>query len=488
MDLSTEERFEVLLESDQNDPEIQYALALCYYNGEGTAQDAREAMKWLQRAAEQGYPDAVAMLQHIDPPYSSNTEQQKPKEALTDATLPQWCQRAEEGEAEAQFRVAQWFVNSQTPNSAADIERYLQMAVAQGHPQACLLLGQRCLTDGRVLDALELLRNAADCGIAEAMHLLGICYSGTYGCTPQADQAERYLTQWANHAGADAMLELAFLYTTGSGLPQSAAKGMSWIAKAERAGRQDARQCLENRIAALHAKMEEKRRAEEIEQQKAAEQQAAAVAEQRRRVEEQARIQRANAEAAAQREEELCGYRQWCRIILGHLFGYWLLLLSIFPLFRTLYGYFFEKEMETIQKMLLGIRNLLMLCTGEGIGMFFYENSLVILIVPTLALYAWLVLQGSSQNTLPFTAKGFRLIAPSTVIALIAILSSIFTPASSFFLQVLYIFVLCAVNCAAVHYGMRKAVTISWKVLNSISNVLASLIYGGVSQFASMKK
>ena len=56
------DRFEDLLESDQNDPEVQYQIGLCYQTGEGTEQSGAEAEKWFRRAAEQGHQGAQALL------------------------------------------------------------------------------------------------------------------------------------------------------------------------------------------------------------------------------------------------------------------------------------------------------------------------------------------------------------------------------------------------------------------------------------------
>jgi hypothetical protein len=36
-----------------------------YYNGEGVKQDYAEAIKWFQKAADQGDADALALLQKL---------------------------------------------------------------------------------------------------------------------------------------------------------------------------------------------------------------------------------------------------------------------------------------------------------------------------------------------------------------------------------------------------------------------------------------
>ena len=44
--------------AEQGDELAQYNLALMYDNGKGVAQDYKEAMKWYTKAAEQGHTDA----------------------------------------------------------------------------------------------------------------------------------------------------------------------------------------------------------------------------------------------------------------------------------------------------------------------------------------------------------------------------------------------------------------------------------------------
>lgn len=46
-----------------NDAEEQFNQGLCYYKGEGVAQDHEEAVKWFRKAAEQGHANAINLLQ-----------------------------------------------------------------------------------------------------------------------------------------------------------------------------------------------------------------------------------------------------------------------------------------------------------------------------------------------------------------------------------------------------------------------------------------
>lgn len=102
------ERFEELLEQDQHDAEVQYQLGLCYLNGDGTEQDGQKAEKWLRLAADQGHPEAEALL-------STAASSPAGLPPLTAATLPEWCMAAEEGDADAQCQVAVYFLDHVSP-------------------------------------------------------------------------------------------------------------------------------------------------------------------------------------------------------------------------------------------------------------------------------------------------------------------------------------------------------------------------------------
>ena len=46
----------------QGDPEAQYKLAECYYNGNGVRKDLSEAIKWYRKSAEQGCAEGQCAL------------------------------------------------------------------------------------------------------------------------------------------------------------------------------------------------------------------------------------------------------------------------------------------------------------------------------------------------------------------------------------------------------------------------------------------
>ena len=54
------------VEAEQGDAMAQYNLGVCYYNGEGVAQNYAEAVKWWSKAAEQGQAEAKTALRLLE--------------------------------------------------------------------------------------------------------------------------------------------------------------------------------------------------------------------------------------------------------------------------------------------------------------------------------------------------------------------------------------------------------------------------------------
>lgn len=299
MDQERQERFWDLLEADQNDPDVQYALGLCYLNGDGTEPNGAEADKWLRRAAEQGQPEAQALLA------SSAPEPAAPEDTVTEETLPDWCLRAEEGDADAQYQTAAYFLKVSPQDGGEDAARYLAMAAEQGHPQACLLLAQQHLDRQEYAQAADLLRNAADCNLGQAAELLGECYARGQGGPQDTAEAERRFIQAAQLGGGEQMVRLAVRYTLGDGVDPSPGKAMNWVKKARDSGLLDAREqydalCTAARDAAAAQQAAQAAQQEAQEAQRAAQQ--AAQAAQKAEAEQQAEAQRSEAEKARKEE------------------------------------------------------------------------------------------------------------------------------------------------------------------------------------------
>jgi hypothetical protein len=58
--------------AEQGDAEAQFNLGLMYGSGRGVEKDEKEGVKWIRKAAEQGFEPAKAFFKKL-------SEQQKPK-------------------------------------------------------------------------------------------------------------------------------------------------------------------------------------------------------------------------------------------------------------------------------------------------------------------------------------------------------------------------------------------------------------------------
>lgn len=246
------DHFEDLMESDQTDPQVQFELGRCYLYGLGIQQDGHMAQKWLERAANQEHAEAKALLESA---LSEETDDQ----SVNEENLPKWCERAENGDPEAQYQVAAYFQWLAEPGTQEEVFRYLSEAAEHGHPGACLMLGESLLHNDPIR-AVENLRNAADCNLPRALELLGQCYASGTGIEKDLVEAERRFSKAAELGDSEEKLRMAKRLAEGNGVPQSKIKALSWVQRAVDAGMSDAREHYEQ---FLEERRKERKRAEE---------------------------------------------------------------------------------------------------------------------------------------------------------------------------------------------------------------------------------
>ena len=132
-----------------SDGETQFQLGRMYFRDGSVKSDPGEAIKWLQRAASQGHPDAQLLLIEV---------------------------QARTGNAEAQFQLGQLYFGDETVKPDPDeAMKWLRRAASQGHPDAQFQLGRMYFRDGVVNpdpgEAMKWLQRAASQGHARARDL-----------------------------------------------------------------------------------------------------------------------------------------------------------------------------------------------------------------------------------------------------------------------------------------------------------------------------
>lgn len=165
---------ETRTKAEAGDPEAQSSLGWAYYNGDGVAEDAVEAVKWFRRSAEQGNPSGQNRL-GVAYQYGKGV----PKDVAQALT---WYRKAaDQGLVQAQLNLA-W-----TYNGALGVPRdYAQAAVWY--------------------------RKAAEQGHAGAQSDLGVAYANGEGVKKDRREAERWFQKASDQGYAVATFRLANMY------------------------------------------------------------------------------------------------------------------------------------------------------------------------------------------------------------------------------------------------------------------------------------
>ena len=135
--------------------------------------------------------------------------------------------------------------------------------VTKGHQQAAeegnagksyLAQANRHLERGEGEQAVPLLRQAIDCGEADALELLAQCYASGTGVAWDLQEAERLLIKWAMQGDGETKLSLALRYKKGIDVSKSLYNAQRWLERAQQAGAPNAlnRLAAEQGIEKLH--------------------------------------------------------------------------------------------------------------------------------------------------------------------------------------------------------------------------------------------
>lgn len=98
---------------------------------------------------------------------------------------------------------------------------------------------------GKLEDALQWYRRAAELGDAHAKKELGDCYRLGRGLDINDAVAAQYYEEAVERGSSDAMLRLATFYYCGRGVPKDVEKARAYARRAEEAGNKDAQGWLD---------------------------------------------------------------------------------------------------------------------------------------------------------------------------------------------------------------------------------------------------
>ena len=220
--------------AEQGFARAQYDLGLMYEFGRGVERSYEKAVEWYQKAAEQGAASAQGLLGEMYY-YGRGVEQ-------SDVKAAEWVLKAaEQGFASAQNDLGVMYENGTGVEQSYEkaVEWYLK-AAEQGLADAQCNLGAM-YEDGRGVEqsyekAREWVLKAAEQGLARAQYDLGYMYEKGHGVERSYEKAVEWFLKAAEQGNDCAQSNLGVMYEFGRGVEQSYAKARDWYLKAAEQG------------------------------------------------------------------------------------------------------------------------------------------------------------------------------------------------------------------------------------------------------------
>ena len=146
--------------------------------------------------------------------------------SAAEPTLAEIQEKANKGDANAQFDVAQRYASGKdVAKDEAQALAWFKKAAGQGHTKAEVSLGSIYAHGFGVpadfVESIRWYRLAAAKGDTTAQHNLGLDYAHAHGVELDPQQAARWFRRAANQGHARAQFNLGELYEAGKGVPQS---------------------------------------------------------------------------------------------------------------------------------------------------------------------------------------------------------------------------------------------------------------------------
>ena len=238
--------------------EAEYRVARGYLEGSGVPPSQDEGVRWLERAATQGFVDAQARLAWMcvqgwaraEAPDAALTA--RPAASLFSANEPRepdferaiaWARRAAEaGSPDGQVALA--YILTSGPDAMRDLEeahRWYEKAAASGSPQGALgyalSLARLAQSEDDQRYMVSHLRRAAEHGLPTALYLMGVLTDGGVGTERDPAEAGAVLPAGGREGQPQRAGALGARAHGGAGYrPQNTAAGESWLRRAALAG------------------------------------------------------------------------------------------------------------------------------------------------------------------------------------------------------------------------------------------------------------
>ncbi|HEY6898173.1 MAG TPA: tetratricopeptide repeat protein [Rhodocyclaceae bacterium] len=126
--------------ANQSNSQAQFRLGMMYYHGQGVAEDEKQAVFWLKKAAEQGMVEAMFQLGSAF--LLGNQTAKLVADPDREAAL-WYFQAASAGHAEAQYHLGLLFLAGKgVSENRKEAMAWFRKAAAQGHAEAKRAVGR----------------------------------------------------------------------------------------------------------------------------------------------------------------------------------------------------------------------------------------------------------------------------------------------------------------------------------------------------------
>jgi TPR repeat protein len=208
---------QVLIEDAENGiAEAQLALGNMYANGNGVLKDRKEADNWYRLAEAQEHK-AKTNIYNL----AKKNDLQGMQVLIDDA---------KNGIAEAQFVLASMYAKGQgvPQNYQEAIKWYYQLAEKQGTNNEEIIFDYDW-RKSNIPQALKLLTNDAEKGIANAQNNLGMIYAHGQDVLQDDKRALNWYRLAAENGSYRAKYNLGLMYAKGQGAPKDEQKAIKWF-------------------------------------------------------------------------------------------------------------------------------------------------------------------------------------------------------------------------------------------------------------------
>ena len=211
----------------------------------GKKPDIKQAVLWLQRAAQQSNAEAALTLAMLYKTGQAKSPAPDSITHLTDFALYLLNEKAKQGNALAMAKLGQIYAEGiLVKKDHKTALAWLTKAVAGGDPQAKLVLGRMTIwgisPDYPEERALRYLQDAANANIPDAWLILGMAYSGAYGGTVNHPRAFNAFKHAAKLGLSEGKRQMGLAYFSGLGVSKNNSKGLALVTEAAEAKNMEA--------------------------------------------------------------------------------------------------------------------------------------------------------------------------------------------------------------------------------------------------------